>query len=541
MSRTILLADDSLTIQKVVELTFAETQYDVVSTSSGDDLVQRLDQVSPDLVICDIIMPGKDGYEVCQEIKSDPATLHIPVILLSGTFEPFDRDRALAAGCSEIITKPFEARKLVDTVEALLGGPSSDSAAGSLADVPVSPKPATTGEFAVDDLKEPEATPEEPPAVTAAPAEPPVGEPLSTGVSSPEEANGTDPRAATSLDFTDTGFAEMEAAAKTVRDGPDELPEDGLEFEFSDEHKAFGAHEPADDSSNTDTQPEIEIAAQRQDTAEPGTIETTDAVPEFGVKAEFDFADDDELFEDSDTPIKTDPFAAQDIDELPEAGPTDELDVSAEHEAQTDLIQPSAPLQEFPEIQQVVDVIPDMEPFESEPEQETPSSDVESEAASKEPFSEAEDASREAETSPETLAIPRPGASFGVAETGLEPEETTLEDPPRELESDALPAPMETGPIPVGFEPPSDESKVSAPTHMAESEPTPDVLPAGDAGSPELTDDDIDRIARRMLELASDRVEQIAWEIIPDMAEIVIRRRVRELEAEVEGHSEDES
>jgi CheY-like chemotaxis protein len=121
MSRTILLADDSLTIQKVVELTFADTEYEVVGVSSGDELLQRLPEVKPDLVICDVIMPGRDGYDVCQEIKSSSEYLHLPVVLLTGTFEPFDRDRALAAGCSEIITKPFEARKLVDAVERLSG------------------------------------------------------------------------------------------------------------------------------------------------------------------------------------------------------------------------------------------------------------------------------------------------------------------------------------------------------------------------------------------------------------------------------------
>ena len=125
MSRTILLADDSLTIQKVVELTFADTEYEVVAVSNGDDLLQRLPDVQPDLVICDVIMPGRDGYDVCQEIKSSSEFLHLPVILLTGTFEPFDRDRAIAVGCSEIITKPFEAKKLVDAVERLAAAPAS--------------------------------------------------------------------------------------------------------------------------------------------------------------------------------------------------------------------------------------------------------------------------------------------------------------------------------------------------------------------------------------------------------------------------------
>jgi hypothetical protein len=79
-----------------------------------------LPEVKPDVVLCDVVMPDMNGYEVCQTLKSDPATLHIPVVLLTGTFEPFDRDRALAAGCDAIVTKPFEARELINAVEDLI-------------------------------------------------------------------------------------------------------------------------------------------------------------------------------------------------------------------------------------------------------------------------------------------------------------------------------------------------------------------------------------------------------------------------------------
>jgi CheY-like chemotaxis protein len=120
MGGTLLLADDSITIQKVVELTFAETEHTVVAVGNGRDLLARLDTVQPDIVLCDVVMPDLNGYEICQRIKSEPATLHIPVVLLTGTFEPFDRDRALAAGCDAIVTKPFEAKELIATVEDLL-------------------------------------------------------------------------------------------------------------------------------------------------------------------------------------------------------------------------------------------------------------------------------------------------------------------------------------------------------------------------------------------------------------------------------------
>ncbi len=117
MGGTLLLADDSITIQKVVEL---ETEHTVVAVGNGRDLLARLEQVKPDVILCDVVMPDLNGYDICQRIKSDPATLHIPVVLLTGTFEPFDRDRALASGCDSIVTKPFEAKELIATVEDLL-------------------------------------------------------------------------------------------------------------------------------------------------------------------------------------------------------------------------------------------------------------------------------------------------------------------------------------------------------------------------------------------------------------------------------------
>jgi CheY-like chemotaxis protein len=143
MGGTLLLADDSITIQKVVELTFAETEHAVVAVGNGRDLLARLEQVRPDVILCDVVMPDLNGYDICQRIKSDPATLHIPVVLLTGTFEPFDRDRALASGCDAIITKPFEAKELIATVEDLLqraqtfGGEGAADGAGGPGDFSV--------------------------------------------------------------------------------------------------------------------------------------------------------------------------------------------------------------------------------------------------------------------------------------------------------------------------------------------------------------------------------------------------------------------
>ena len=118
--KTILLADDSITIQKVVELTFSDGDYRVFCVSNGAQALKKAAEVKPDVALLDVIMPEKNGYEVCEALKADPATARIPVLLLCGTFEPFDARRAEAAGASGHLTKPFESHALVARVEELM-------------------------------------------------------------------------------------------------------------------------------------------------------------------------------------------------------------------------------------------------------------------------------------------------------------------------------------------------------------------------------------------------------------------------------------
>jgi len=138
MAKSILLADDSLTIQKVIELTFSDTDYELTTVSNGGEALAALERQRPDLVMADVVMPGKNGYEVCEAIKSNPALADIPVILLSGTFEPFDRERAERARANAIVTKPFDSKNLLVQVETLLHGrrPSPTTVA-----VPAAPEP----------------------------------------------------------------------------------------------------------------------------------------------------------------------------------------------------------------------------------------------------------------------------------------------------------------------------------------------------------------------------------------------------------------
>ena len=119
--RKLLLADDSITIQKVVNLTFADEGIEVIAVGDGDSALRKFDEFMPDLVMADVNMPGKNGYEVCRLIKFTEETRHIPVILLVGSFEPFDENEAKEAGADDFLTKPFQSiRQLVNKVTDLL-------------------------------------------------------------------------------------------------------------------------------------------------------------------------------------------------------------------------------------------------------------------------------------------------------------------------------------------------------------------------------------------------------------------------------------
>ena len=122
MSQTLLLADDSVTIQRVIELTFADEDITVTAVGDGVQAIERITADPPDIVLADTDMPKKDGYEVAAFIKGDAALAHIPVVLLTGAFEPVDGNRAREIGCDAVLVKPFDPQRVISRVQELLGG-----------------------------------------------------------------------------------------------------------------------------------------------------------------------------------------------------------------------------------------------------------------------------------------------------------------------------------------------------------------------------------------------------------------------------------
>jgi len=120
MKRTILLADDSPTIRRLVRQTFAEGSYEIVEVSNGEAAIKRLDEVRPSIVLADIYMPGKNGYEVCSHVRNHATLGDIPVVLLVGAFDAFDEEVARQSGATANITKPFEPGALIELVKSLV-------------------------------------------------------------------------------------------------------------------------------------------------------------------------------------------------------------------------------------------------------------------------------------------------------------------------------------------------------------------------------------------------------------------------------------
>jgi CheY-like chemotaxis protein len=171
MPHKLLLADDSVTIQRVIELTFADEDVEVIAVGDGQKAIERIEADRPDIVLADVGMPERDGYEVAAFVKNSAHLAHIPVLLLTGAFEPVDEQRAGAVGCDGVLAKPFEPHMVITRVKELLAGGAASrglmrgpagvsevvgpavSAAAADAEAPAAPEAASVPDAAVAPLE----------------------------------------------------------------------------------------------------------------------------------------------------------------------------------------------------------------------------------------------------------------------------------------------------------------------------------------------------------------------------------------------------
>jgi DNA-binding response OmpR family regulator len=118
----VLIVDDDPVILRLLQVNFRLEGYEVEIAQRGEEALRIASELSPDVIVLDVMMPGVDGWEVCQRLKEDPALTSVPVIFLSARAQDEDRERGYALGVVEYVTKPFDPSHLVQIVRRTLRG-----------------------------------------------------------------------------------------------------------------------------------------------------------------------------------------------------------------------------------------------------------------------------------------------------------------------------------------------------------------------------------------------------------------------------------
>ena len=441
MSKKLLLADDSITIQKVIQITFAHEDYELTITDNGDAALAKAQEIKPDLVMTDIYMPGKNGYELTAAIKQNPALQHIPVLLLAGSFEPFDEDKARSCKADAWIEKPFESQNLIDKVAELL------SAAPKVPEAPVlaaEPEPfAAVAETSFEEM--PLAAFDEPVAAEpemAVTSEDPFGD-----ISFEDELPDVEPEPIAAADDWSDVIAEsavVEPAAQTTFTADEPVEDFAADFSFAEEAP-------------------VEDLAEDFSFAEEGPVAATEALPVADVDLDvFDMGDDEIMPLDDD-----DILGAEDLEPA-----MPEQTLAAWSRSETEAGDGFA------------------EPFEE--------TAFEGEAAFVAPIEEpafAEEASFVADDE----------TALGVAQAFEEPvTEPFFAEAP-------TPATEEFAPAAVVASAADVEAKASA-----------------------MSEEDIEKIIEKIVvqvveKLAGSILERVAWDVVPDLAENLIREEIRKI------------
>ena len=530
MPKKILLADDSITIQKVVELTFSDGDYEVTAVNNGAKAIQKLSEMRPDIILSDIIMPEKNGYEVCEYVKSHPEFRNIPVILLTGTFEPFDPDRAEKAGCDAVVTKPFESQSLIHKVEELIAQSRATTAAAApnVEEAPAAspweeeappppPSPFTTSSGKFPAPEDPfehgsdifNAPPPPANATTEMPFDTPSDAPF--GAPPPVEEFSGETRAFPKMTFDE--MQQMEATPPPPPPAPEPEPSPWDEPASTDfAPPPPPPPPPAPTGSETQAIPKMSIEEMQQSLApeaeaespfgEPPPVEEFSGETRAFPKMTFDEMQQMETEQEAPPPPEAPP--------APEPSPWDEPAGEVAMGGET---------RAFPKM--TFDEMLAAQPAEPSPWDEP--QPIQADTASWEtppawsPAEEAEEA-----PAAESYAEPMPEEGTPFAEEAMSaPEDMYAEVPQPESEPSWAPE-AEAEAVAESEEPP-----IPSPA-LAPETPSIPIASARD-----LTDEQVDRIARRVVELMSDHVvRNIAWEVIPDLAEMVVKERIRQLESE---------
>lgn len=515
MGNKVLLADKSITIQKIVELTFSDDQYEIHCVNDGQAALEAIPQVRPDIILADISLPVKSGYELCETLRKDPAFAEFartPVILLAGIYETMDEERARAVeervrevGASDLLSKPFDPQLLTTKVKELMANSApayvDDSVSRTQDIFAETMEPDTTLTAPPSEMEQEPDTEKTmmlpgPPAFSsnvfaeAPPFEPsdvdlqqptvkldsatPMTEPIfeEAELQSLPDVPETAEEAAPSIDFNDSSFIPREEPEFSFEGSEETLVSRDALFATQAEEPAF---QPAEDQS---TIPQPPVIAPEVDEPFGDVFE---APPEASAWSGASTSEEDSPFGVPEPP----PVPVQEVEEP--------APVPMAKDAET-----TGPLRIPPELQW-------SEPAET--------STVE------EPKEEMEELEQESEMTPVF------GEDTWSRERSLAGERTAEELFESEPSQDTVPAVEEA----VELHPDLSEG-VSADSVLTEK---PSVSPAEVSTSqPEISEELINRIADRVVGKLSERiVSEIVWQVVPDLAEKMIRRELEKLHA----------
>jgi CheY-like chemotaxis protein len=497
MPKTILLADDSVTIQKVVAISFASEDVTVLTVDNGDDAIAKAREARPDIVLADVVMPGKNGYEVCEAIKADPELAQIPVLLLTGTFEAFDEARARDVGSAGHIAKPFEAQSLIDEVRRLI-----ETAAAS-------------------------ATPPPAPAAAESAESPVVNDGAFDFFDDEEGAPDLTPA---QNPFEDGGDLEFQAPADGFTFGDDDLEAPASPLEQS-APVTQDAVPQAESIEGIDTSPfgdaipmgaELEPApAISADAAFDGDSLDDSLAPDASRSGDqpFDFAIAEEATDPTDPLADLAPVPPVDADDFAQATVIDPLGASGYDVSSSDLGPPMADTQpDPPEVETARADEAEMTMLAPEPEPEA-NAWQDTDPIASVPI--ANDLTTVVNQDPvyEGFITPPQAEPIAVAVDG---------DAPADLAAElyAEPAPAEAADTPAA----------------GAAEPADAVMAAIEPELRQQLHDTLEKIAwesfgeltEAIVRQSVERVESIAWEVIPRMAETLIQEEIRRMKAEPE-------
>jgi CheY-like chemotaxis protein len=242
----ILVADDNSNIQKMVALALKDEGIDVVAVGNGEAAMRKIPDLRPDLVLADIFMPVRNGYEVCEFVKSDSRYMGTPVVLLVGAFDPLDEQETQRVRADGVLKKPFvPPDPLVNMVKALLAKSNGQKPMGIPAPIP--PKAAAPPQAAPQPVPppmagEPRNQPISSSPIAPAPPQAPVQQPTPSGAVPPEQAFVNSPKQSA---YQNTNTEDSDEVVTAVRDpnlgepfwaAPEE-PEETEEIEEESETK----------------------------------------------------------------------------------------------------------------------------------------------------------------------------------------------------------------------------------------------------------------------------------------------------------------